>query len=137
MTEQTETLPILLLKAREKAIGYVRPVLSNLDLTEQQWRVLRALYELETTTTHTLAEKSCILGPSLSRILTKLETDSIIIRKPSPNDNRVVNIKLSSKGKRLHQQVLKKLQRPYSQFNEDYGTAKVEKLNTLLKQFVG
>lgn len=137
MTEQTETLPILLLKAREKAIGYVRPVLSDLDLTEQQWRVLRTLNELESTTTHTLADQSCILGPSLSRILSKLEADKIIIRKASANDNRVVNIKLSSKGKRLHQQVFKRLQHQYAQFNNDHGVAKVEKLNTLLRQFVG
>lgn len=136
MTDQSETLPILLLKAREKAIGYVRPVLADLDLTEQQWRVIRALFGQQSTTTQALADHSCILGPSLSRILTKLEMDGLILRKSSKSDHRVVNIKLSSKGKRLHGQIFRKLQLQYAQFNDDHGVANVEKLNGLLEQFV-
>ncbi|MCP4224610.1 MAG: homoprotocatechuate degradation operon regulator HpaR, partial [Actinomycetia bacterium] len=39
----TESLPMALLQARESAMRLFRPLLAEHDLTEQQWRVLRAL----------------------------------------------------------------------------------------------
>lgn len=137
MTTQSESLPILLLRAREKAISYVRPVLADLDLTEQQWRVIRALYTQESLNTQQLAEATCILGPSLSRILARLDTDGVIIRKSDASDQRVVNIRLSAKGKRVHQRIFKNITKQYEQFSNDFGAAKVAKLNTLLSDFVG
>ncbi len=137
MTTQSETLPILLLRAREKAISYVRPVLADLDLTEQQWRVIRALFMHEALNTQQLAESTCILGPSLSRILAKLDSDGVIVRKADAADQRVVNIRLSAKGKRTHQRIFKSMSKQYQQFSSDMGAAKVEKLYNLLMEFVG
>ena len=51
-TETTEAaplahrnLPLLLLQARERVIAQFRPILKAHGLTEQQWRVLRALVD--------------------------------------------------------------------------------------------
>ena len=43
----TESLPMALLQAREAAMRLFRPMLAEHDLTEQQWRVLRALSSAE------------------------------------------------------------------------------------------
>ena len=38
-----KSLPMALLRTREAAMQHFRPLLAEHDLTEQQWRVLRAL----------------------------------------------------------------------------------------------
>ncbi len=42
-----DSLPMALMRAREAVMRYFRPVLSEHDLTEHQWRVLRALRDAE------------------------------------------------------------------------------------------
>ena len=39
----SRSLPVALLRTREAVMRQFRPVLRSVDLTEQQWRVLRAL----------------------------------------------------------------------------------------------
>ena len=68
------SLPMGLLRAREAAMRLFRAHLARHDLTEQRWRVLRALSEDPSTGGPTLdvgevAERTFLLGPSLSRIL--------------------------------------------------------------------
>jgi hypothetical protein len=43
MRDFSASLPMALLQAREAAMQLFRPLLAEHDLTEQQWRVLRAL----------------------------------------------------------------------------------------------
>ena len=40
-------LPQLFLKAREELLCHFRPIISHFGLTEQQWRILRTLSEME------------------------------------------------------------------------------------------
>ena len=71
------SLPMGLLRAREAAMRLFRAHLARHDLTEQRWRVLRALSEDPSTGGPTLdvgevAERTFLLGPSLSRALLSL-----------------------------------------------------------------
>ena len=45
MPATDRSLPIALLRARERVMGPIRALLSGADLTEQQWRVLRVVQE--------------------------------------------------------------------------------------------
>jgi len=45
MRKFDDSLPLKLLKAREAALNYFRPILKEIPLTEQQWRIIRALNE--------------------------------------------------------------------------------------------
>ena len=63
-----DSLPMALLKARERAMRVFRPVLADHDLTEQQWRVLRALSSASTELDiGEIADATFLLGPSLTR----------------------------------------------------------------------
>ena len=68
-----ESLLIALLQAREVVLGYFRPTLKAHQLTEQQWRIIRILAKTPSLDFHLLAQKSCILRPSLTGILTRME----------------------------------------------------------------
>ncbi|MFT5085118.1 MAG: homoprotocatechuate degradation regulator HpaR [Lentisphaeria bacterium] len=91
------------------------------NLTEQQWRTVRVLFNLGEVSAHELAEKSFILGPSLSRILAHLTSSGIIVRKISKKDQRVQNIRLSAKGKRLHDKVQSKAVLRYQRYTKGLG----------------
>ena len=73
MREFSRSLPMSLLRAREAVMRQFRPSLRNHGLTEQQWRILRALTAVDTIEVTELARVAFLLGPSLSRILRDLE----------------------------------------------------------------
>ncbi len=135
MTVSNESLPLLLLKARENSIAYVRPVLAEFGLTEQQWRVIRTLKREGEMNAQDLAEESCILSPSLSRILNRLETDKVIIKKVDSSDQRALNIRLSAKGNRLHDRIVPKVDKQYKLLSQAVGKETIAHLVGLLEEF--
>ncbi|SMF62530.1 homoprotocatechuate degradation operon regulator, HpaR [Alteromonadaceae bacterium Bs31] len=135
MTVSNENLPLLLLKARENSIAYVRPVLAEFGLTEQQWRVIRTLKREAEMNAQDLALESCILSPSLSRILNRLETDKVIIKKVDSSDQRALNIRLSAKGNRLHDRIAPKVDKQYKLLYQAVGKDTISNLVSLLEEF--
>src|SRR5258708_12558132 len=69
MREFSRSLPMSLLRAREAVMRHFRPSLRNHGLTEQQWRILRALASIDAIEVTELAHVSFLLGPPLSPIL--------------------------------------------------------------------
>ena len=53
-----QSLPMMLLKAREAAMSRFRPMLRKHNLTEQRWRVIRVIYEHNHIDAGELAEKA-------------------------------------------------------------------------------
>jgi homoprotocatechuate degradation regulator HpaR len=88
MREFSRSLPMSLLRAREAVMRQFRPSLRNHGLTEQQWRILRALTAVETIEVTELARVAFLLGPSLSRILRDLEARDLIERRTAKADLR-------------------------------------------------
>jgi len=81
MREFSRSLPMSLLRAREAVMRHFRPSLRNHGLTEQQWRILRALASIDAIEVTELAHVAFLLGPSLSRILRDLEARHLIERR--------------------------------------------------------
>ncbi|NRB18811.1 MAG: homoprotocatechuate degradation operon regulator HpaR [Rhodobacteraceae bacterium] len=92
------SLPIALLRARERVMGPIRALLSDVDLTEQQWRVLRVVQESGAIDPTQIAEQACLLLPSLTRILQKLEDKKMISRTQDKQDRRKQVITITSGG---------------------------------------
>src|SRR5215475_14217400 len=88
MREFSRSLPMSLLRAREAVMRQFRPSLRHHGLTEQQWRILRALTSVDEIEVTELAHLAFLLGPSLSRILRDLETRQLIERKTAASDLR-------------------------------------------------
>ena len=88
MPATDRSLPIALLRARERVMGPIRALLSGADMTEQQWRVLRVVEESGPIDPTQIAEQACLLLPSLTRILQKLEEKQLISRTRDLEDRR-------------------------------------------------
>lgn len=97
----SRSLPIALLRARERVMGPIRAMLADAGVTEQQWRVLRVLQESGPLDPTRIAEQACLLLPSLTRILQKLEEKALIRRKPNPSDKRKQIVQISADGAAL------------------------------------
>ena len=87
-----DSLTIALLQAREAAMSYFRPIVKRHNLTEQQWRIVRILAESPSMDFHDLAYRACILRPSLTGILTRMERDGLVLRLKPINDQRKLYI---------------------------------------------
>lgn len=97
----SRSLPIALLRAREKVMGPIRAMLSDVDITEQQWRVLRVLNEKGASEPTRIAEEACLLLPSLTRILQKLEEKKLIVRARDEKDRRKQVVEITEEGRGL------------------------------------
>ena len=87
-----------MLRAREAIMLSFRPILAKHGFTEQQWRVIRVLGEKGSLDAGQVAFDACILAPSLSRIIGKLEKVKIISRFVDKKDGRRVNLILTPLG---------------------------------------
>ena len=97
----SRSLPIALLRAREQVMGPIRAMLSESDVTEQQWRVLRVLEEEGPMEPTRIADQACLLLPSLTRILQKLEEKKLISRERDMVDRRKQVVRVSKSGSLL------------------------------------
>lgn len=79
-------------------MGPIRAVLADAGVTEQQWRVLRVLNEEGPLEPTQIAERACLLLPSLTRILKNLEDKDLIARRPDAKDRRRQIVEISDKG---------------------------------------
>jgi homoprotocatechuate degradation regulator HpaR len=133
MREFSRSLPMSLLRAREAAMRHFRPSLRDHGLTEQQWRILRALTSIDAIEVTELARVAFLLGPSLSRILHDLEAHHLIERKVVKADQRRVVVSISARGLRLIEAVAPSSEAIYAAITKHYGARNLAKLQEMLQ----
>ncbi|MEQ4922884.1 homoprotocatechuate degradation operon regulator HpaR [Proteus hauseri] len=131
-----ESLTIALLQARESAMGFFRPVLKAHNLTEQQWRIIRVLADKRSIDFHELAQKACILRPSLTGILIRMERDELICRLKPVSDQRKLFVSLSVNGQNLYDKIQPKIDEGYQLLEQKFSTEKLQCLSGLLKELI-
>jgi homoprotocatechuate degradation regulator HpaR len=134
MREFSRSLPMSLLRAREAVMQHFRPSLRDHGLTEQQWRILRALTSIDAIEVTELAHVAFLLGPSLSRILRDLEARHLIERKVVKADQRRVVVSISAKGLRLIDAVAPSSEAVYEAMTQRYGARKLQRLQEMLQE---
>lgn len=134
MSTPKPSLTLSLLQAREGAMAFFRPALNVHDLTEQQWRVIRILRQQGELENHQLAEAACILKPSMSVVLKRLERDGIVARRKSPEDQRRVFINLTAKGHEAFMAMSEEMGRNYGKIFNQFGEQKLQHLMLLLDE---
>jgi homoprotocatechuate degradation regulator HpaR len=132
MREFSRSLPMSLLRAREAVMRQFRPSLRRYDLTEQQWRILRALAAIDAIEVTELARTAFLLGPSLSRILRDLEARRLIERRAAKADLRRGVVSISEKGVRLMEVVAPSSEAIYAAITKRYGARKLTELQDML-----
>ncbi|MCR1768665.1 homoprotocatechuate degradation operon regulator HpaR [Burkholderia glumae] len=116
-------LTMLLLEAREVLVGRFRPILKEASLTEQQWRIIRLLDgeprgELEAGQ---IAKRCCILSPSLTGVLERLERDGLITRMRSTEDQRRLLVALTERSRQLARKIGQRIDDQDRQLEQQLG----------------
>lgn len=133
MREFSRSLPMALLRSREAVMRQFRPSLRHHGLTEQQWRILRALSAVDAIEVTELARVAFLLGPSLSRILRDLEARHLIERKAAKADLRRAVVSISAKGLKLIEAVAPTSEAIYAAITRQYGARKLNELQDMLR----
>jgi homoprotocatechuate degradation regulator HpaR len=134
MRSFTNSLPMALLRAREAVMRHFRPGLRAHGVTEQQWRVLRALAGHESLQITALATQTCLLVPSVSRILPELEARGLIVRRPVASDLRRSTLTLTSQGLKLIAAHAPESEQVYRRIEERFGAERLRELVRLLAE---
>ena len=132
MRDFSRSLPMSLLRAREAVMRQFRPSLREHGLTEQQWRILRALAAIEAVEVTELARTAFLLGPSLSRILRDLEARNLIERETAKADQRRSMVSISKEGVKLMASVAPTSEAIYAEITRRFGARRLAELQEML-----
>lgn len=124
-----------LMRARESIMSQFRPILAEHDLTEQQWRVLRALASNgEACSVGRIAEQTFLLGPSLSRMLASMDDRDLITRTAHAGDARRSEIAISAAGHALVDEIAPRSEAVYQRISDALSSAELDVLYDLLER---
>jgi len=130
------SLAMLLIRAREAVMQRWRPFLHERGLTDQQWRVMRALREVDSLEIVELGKRCCIHPASLSRILPNLAAEGVISRRHNAADQRRVIVSLSPRGRRLTEKIVAEGERIYAELAHDIGQERLDHLYERLEELI-
>lgn len=130
----SRSLPMALLRARESVMASFRPMLREHGVSEQQWRVLRALLSDGPMRASDLSIDTLISMPSLSRLLKTLEAKRLIERSAHKEDLRAVQVSITRQGKRLVETLGPLSEAIYEEIAQRVSEAHLEQLYGLLEE---
>lgn len=134
MAAPRPSLTLTLLQAREAAMGFFRPSLNQQGLTEQQWRIIRILRQSGEMEIHQLANQACILKPSMTGVLSRMERDGVVRRWKSAQDQRRVFVGLTEQGQQCFISMSEDMERNYQRLLGQFGDEKLQQLLGLLNE---
>jgi homoprotocatechuate degradation regulator HpaR len=127
------SLPIALLRAREKVMGPLREMLATSGVNEQKWRVLRVLLEGGPLELGQIAAEACLLLPSLTRMVPPMVDEGLIARHTPPEDRRKVILTITPAGEALVRAHSAQSAAIFARIEAQFGSARLENLLDLLE----
>jgi homoprotocatechuate degradation regulator HpaR len=129
-------LPQLFLKARDSLMSHFRPVLNHFGVTEQQWRILRALDEHEQLEPREICDLCQILSPSMAGVLARMEETGLVERRRVAADHRRVLVRLAPKGDQLIDEIAPLIEAQYQLIEQACGKQILDDLSSALEGFI-
>ncbi|KFI08464.1 homoprotocatechuate degradation operon regulator HpaR [Massilia sp. BSC265] len=129
-------LPQQLLIARDVLMSHFRPVLNHFGVTEQQWRILRALDEHGQLEPRELCELCRILSPSMAGVLARMEEMGLVRRRRVAADARRVMVRLTPQGDSLFDEIAPLIERQYRLMEKAWGKRVLDDVSAALAGFI-
>ena len=90
--------------ASKEVIKRYRPFLDKIDLTYTQYIAMMVLWEKETINVKDLGKRLFLDSGTLTPLLKSLETKGLVNRKRSKEDERILVVTITEKGKALKEE---------------------------------
>lgn len=129
-------LPLLFLQARESIFARFRPILNAAGVTEQQWRVMRALLERGPLEPRQIGEICRLSSPSLAGMLSRMDDLGLVLRERLDHDQRRVRVSVTAKGWALAAKLAPRIEATYRELEEQIGTEFMERLYLTLDEVI-
>ena len=129
-------LPLLLLRAREGVIAHFRPILNANGVTEQQWRIVRALLEGGPLEPRQIGEVCRISSPSLAGVLTRMDDMGLVKRERVAEDQRRVKVSLTAKSRALAAAMAPQIEAVYAAIEAHIGSDLVQRFYATLDELI-
>jgi homoprotocatechuate degradation regulator HpaR len=136
-TLRHRNLPLLLLQAREQVIARFRPILNEHGITEQQWRIVRALIDTGPLEPREIGELCRISSPSLAGVLSRMEELGYIKRKRLDHDQRRLLVSLTARSRKLSAAMAPQIEATYRGIETLIGTEFSSSFYRALDELIG
>lgn len=134
MQEFSRSLPMMLYRSLDAVMPRFRRIFGEFGLTEQQWRVLRVLWQHDEIAFRELADLTLIPAPSLVGIVDRLTTSGLAERRRSATDRRHVYVHATAKGKALEAKVRPRVDQAYDELRSSVDAGTWDSLMSGLEQ---
>jgi homoprotocatechuate degradation regulator HpaR len=114
-------LPLLMLQARERIIGRFRPILNEHGITEQQWRIVRALIDTGPLEPREIGELCQLSSPSLAGVLARMEELGYVKRRRLDHDQRRLRVSLTPRSRALSERMAPQIESTYREIETLLG----------------
>ena len=129
-------LPQLLLKARECMLSHFRPILNHCGVTEQQWRIIRALSEHGALEPRQICEICQILSPSMAGVLSRMEEAGLIVRERMAEDQRRVQVRLTERSHDIIEYIAPLIDAQYQALENAVGKPLLDEVYRVLDRLI-
>ena len=129
-------LPLLLLQARERVMARFRPILNAHGLTEQQWRIVRALLDAGPLEPREIGEVCRIASPSLAGVLARMDDLGLVVRRRLDHDQRRLQVSLTPKSRGLAARMAPHIESAYAALEAQLGAESVGRLYGALDELL-
>jgi homoprotocatechuate degradation regulator HpaR len=105
-----------------------RPMLNNHEVTEQQWRILRALLNEDGLEPRQLCERCLISSPSITGVLARMEGAGLIGRERMDHDQRRVKVTLTAQARALGERMVPLIEHQYAELETLVGVTQLQQV---------
>ncbi|MEP7298878.1 MAG: homoprotocatechuate degradation operon regulator HpaR [Burkholderiales bacterium] len=125
-------LPHLMLQAREALMAQFRPILNENGVTEQQWRIVRALLSHGPLEPRQLCELCQISSPSIVGVLLRMEEAGLVDRERMAGDQRRVQVSITARSRQLGRRMIPAIEKRYADIEELVGVETLQQAYDVL-----
>ncbi|MBQ0960139.1 homoprotocatechuate degradation operon regulator HpaR [Ideonella sp. 4Y11] len=129
-------LPLLLLHAREGVIGQFRPILNAHGVTEQQWRIIRALLERGPMEPREIGAVCRFSSPATTGMLARMDDLGLLTRERQAQDARRVTVTLTPKARALAAELAPQIEAIYQRIEDHIGPEFTERFYATLDEVI-
>jgi homoprotocatechuate degradation regulator HpaR len=109
-----------------------RPILNENGVTEQQWRILRALLTLGPLEPRQLCELCQISSPSIVGVLVRMEEAGLVDRARMADDQRRVRVSVTARSRQLGRRMIPAIEERYARIEAQVGVETLQQAYDVL-----
>lgn len=129
-------LALLLLRAREGVMARFRGILNQHGLTEQQWRVLRALLDASPLEPRQICELCQLHSASATGVLARMDELGLVERERMAADQRRIHVSITPKARALARRIAPLIDLQYRELEQRVGAELLAQLVDTLDQLL-